>query len=298
LALANSETKSDKPDISVAKDTEMEVTHTETPINKEKDASNRDLTEINAGVQDEGQARSNLTVSDASTQQNPEQMDEEFTTTAYPNVQENLKLPTEDQVILEEPASSTGTLSSLQNLEKELIFTDQFFIEKPQEEEPEKTNAESEVQSMVMVPIHHDTSSVPPMTTLVIDLTTSQSDSPTVHPPLLTSTTTTTTITTTIALLPPPPQPQQSTIDPILLQRIGELEQHMANLIQDKSALEERLNKHGSRLYNLENLNIPQKVSKAVDEIVTDAVDWALQALLRARFRDLSEADMKEILLQ
>ncbi|GJZ24177.1 hypothetical protein Tco_0561636, partial [Tanacetum coccineum] len=83
---------------------------------------------------------------------------------------ENLKLLTEDQVILEEPASSTGTLS-------EFSFTDQFFMEKPQEEEPEKTNAESEVQSMVMVPIHQDTSSVPPMTTPVNDLTTSQPDS-------------------------------------------------------------------------------------------------------------------------
>ncbi|GJZ79140.1 hypothetical protein Tco_0643977 [Tanacetum coccineum] len=72
----------------------------------------------------------------------------------------------------------------------------------------------------------------------------------------------------------------------------------MANLIQDNSALAERLNKHGSCLYNLENLNIPQKVNKAVDEIVTDAVDWALQAPLRARFRDFLEADMKEILLQ
>ncbi|GJY28245.1 hypothetical protein Tco_0404012 [Tanacetum coccineum] len=72
----------------------------------------------------------------------------------------------------------------------------------------------------------------------------------------------------------------------------------MENLIQDKSALEERLDKLGSRLYNLENLNIPQKVSKAVDDIVTDAVDWALQAPLRARFKDLPEADMKEILLQ
>ncbi|GJT47148.1 hypothetical protein Tco_0955863 [Tanacetum coccineum] len=71
----------------------------------------------------------------------------------------------------------------------------------------------------------------------------------------------------------------------------------MANLIQENSALEERLNKQGSRLYNLENLNIPQKVSKAIDEIVTDAVDWALQASLRAHFRDLPEADMKEILL-
>ncbi|GKE12375.1 hypothetical protein Tco_1415926 [Tanacetum coccineum] len=97
---------------------------------------------------------------DASTQQNPEQMNKEFTITAYPNVQENLKLPTEDQ----------------------------FFVEKPQEEEPEKTNAESEVQSMVMVPIHQDTSSVPPMTTLVIDLTVSHLVSTTVHAPLPTST--------------------------------------------------------------------------------------------------------------
>ncbi|GJT80946.1 hypothetical protein Tco_1055288 [Tanacetum coccineum] len=47
---------------------------------------------------------------------------------------ENLKLPTEDQVILEEPASSTGTLSSLQNLDKDLSFTDQFFMKKTQEE--------------------------------------------------------------------------------------------------------------------------------------------------------------------
>ncbi|GJR45771.1 hypothetical protein Tco_1313874 [Tanacetum coccineum] len=50
---------------------------------------------------------------DASIQQNQQQMDKEFTITAYPNVQENLKLPTEDQVRLEEPASSVGTLSSL-----------------------------------------------------------------------------------------------------------------------------------------------------------------------------------------
>nr|GEX23925.1 hypothetical protein [Tanacetum cinerariifolium] len=235
---------------------DAELTNSETESDK--------TARSNPGKQDEGHAGSNpsnttelqpqpsyvvhagpnlepmdLAVSDSSTQQNPEQIDEEFTTTAYPNVQENLKLPTGDQVIIEEPASSTGYLSSLQNLEKELSFTNQFFMKKPQEDEPEKTNAESEVQSMVTVPIHQDTSSVPPMTTPVLDLPT------------------------------------------------GELEQHMANLIQDNLALEERLNKHGSRLYNLENLNIPQKVSKAVDEIVTDAVDWAMQAPLRARFSDL-----------
>nr|GEW28658.1 Gag-Pol polyprotein [Tanacetum cinerariifolium] len=60
----------------------------------------------------------------------------------------------------------------------------------------------------------------------------------------------------------------------------------------------ERLDKHGSRLYKLENLNIPHQVSKAVDEIVTDAVDWAMQAPLRARFSHLPTVDMKEILQQ
>ncbi|GKF12171.1 hypothetical protein Tco_0050097 [Tanacetum coccineum] len=45
----------------------------------------------------------------------------------------------------------------------------------------------------------------------------------------------------------------------------------MADLIENNLALEESLDKHGTRLYNLENLNIPYKVSQAVDEIVTDA---------------------------
>ncbi|GJR97967.1 retrovirus-related pol polyprotein from transposon TNT 1-94 [Tanacetum coccineum] len=107
-------------------------------------------------------------VTDTSIQQNPEQMDKEFTTTAYLNVQENLKLLTKDQVRLEEPASSTGTLSSLQNLDKELSFADQFLVENSQEDVPEKTNTESEVQSMVTIPIHQDTSSVPLMTTSLL----------------------------------------------------------------------------------------------------------------------------------
>ncbi|GJT98374.1 hypothetical protein Tco_1093892 [Tanacetum coccineum] len=237
-------------------------------------------------------------VTNASTQQNPKQIDEEFTTTAYPSVQENLKIPTEDQVRLEEPTSSAGTLYSLQNLDKELSFTNQFLVEKSQEDEPDKSNTEAEVQSMVMVPIHQDTSSVPLMTTPVIDLTMSQPVSTTVQTPIPTSTTTITTITTTTSLPPPLPQPQQSTADPILVRRIGELEKHMADLLQDNLALGERLEKHGTRLYNLEKLDIPYKVSQAVDEIVTDTVDWAMQALVRARFRDLPTIDMKEILQQ
>ncbi|GJX04547.1 hypothetical protein Tco_0190463, partial [Tanacetum coccineum] len=50
---------------------------------------------------------------DTTSQPQPRQMDEEFTATAYPNVQENLKLTVDEPVIPEEPASSTGTLSSL-----------------------------------------------------------------------------------------------------------------------------------------------------------------------------------------
>ncbi|GJS07394.1 hypothetical protein Tco_0364190 [Tanacetum coccineum] len=147
-------------------------------------------------------------VTNASTQQNLEQMDEEFTTTAYPSVQEHVQLPTEDQVRLEEPASFAGTLSSLQNLDKELSFTNQFLMEKSQVDEPDKSNTEAEVQPMLTVPIHQDTSSVPLMTTPVIDLTMSQPVSTTVQVPLPTSTATVTAITTTTSLPPPPPQPQ------------------------------------------------------------------------------------------
>nr|GEU46220.1 hypothetical protein [Tanacetum cinerariifolium] len=244
--------------------------------------SDEEVAEINAEDQDEAQAGPNPGKHDVGQAgSNPgdaaeSQPQSKFTKTAYLNVQENLKLPTDDQVILEELASFTGTLSSLQNLDKELSFTNQFFVEKPQEEEPEKTNTKSKVQSMVMVSIHQDTSSVPLMTTLVINLTVSQPVSITVQAQLLISIATTTAITTTTTLPPPPPppQPQQSTADMTLLHHIGELEQHITNLLQYNLALEERLDKHGSRLYNLENLNIPHQVSKAVDEIVIDAVDW------------------------
>ncbi|GJX39066.1 retrovirus-related pol polyprotein from transposon TNT 1-94, partial [Tanacetum coccineum] len=150
-----------------------------------------------------------LEASDTSIQPNPEQMDEEFTTMAYPNVQENLKLPTEGEVRLEEPASSAGTLSSLQNLDKELSFADQFLVEKSQEDEPEKTNTESEVQSMVTVPIHQEPSSIPLMNTLDIDLTVSQPVPTAVQALLLTLTVTVTATTTMTTTTPPiPPQPQ------------------------------------------------------------------------------------------
>nr|GEY35525.1 hypothetical protein [Tanacetum cinerariifolium] len=68
--------------------------------------------------------------------------------------------------------------------------------------------------------------------------------------------------------------------------------------LEKELSFTDQLDKHGSWLYKLENLNIPHQVSKAVDEIITNAVDWAMQAPLRARFSDLPAVDMKEILQQ
>ncbi|GKD59602.1 hypothetical protein Tco_1297111, partial [Tanacetum coccineum] len=187
-----------------------------------------------------------------------------------------------------------GTLSSLQHLAKDFSFGDQFFNDKPSDVENEKTTAEIEAESMVSVTIHQDTSAIPPMTSPVIDLI-SRPDSLNEHQPLPAIATATATTTMSITILPLPPQPQQSTTYSILIKRIGELEQHMADLVQANLSLEERMDKHGSRLYKLENLDIPHQVSKAVDDIVMDAVDWAIQALLQDHFSELPEADMKEI---
>ncbi|GJX99360.1 hypothetical protein Tco_0356379 [Tanacetum coccineum] len=125
----------------------------------ETDSDEEVSPETNAEAQEEGQSGTNP--GDAGMSQTPSshvQMDEEFTATAYPKVQENLKLLTEGDVRLEDPASLAVTLSSLQNLDKEISFTNQFLAEKSQEDEPKKTNTEAEVQSLVMVPIHQDTS--------------------------------------------------------------------------------------------------------------------------------------------
>nr|GEU44249.1 retrovirus-related Pol polyprotein from transposon TNT 1-94 [Tanacetum cinerariifolium] len=101
-----------------------------------------------------------------------------------------------------------------------------------------------------------------------------------------------------VSTQPHPEQMDEGFTATAYLKHIGELEHIMANLIQDNKQLEQRLDSHGARLYTLEHLDIPHQVSKSVDEVVTDAVDWAMQAPLRNRFRDLPEADMKEILHQ
>nr|GFB25354.1 hypothetical protein [Tanacetum cinerariifolium] len=168
-----------------------------------------------------------LDADDVSPQPSTEQLDEGFTATAYLKVQESLKLADEEHVLLEEPASSSGTLYSLQHLSKDISFGDLFFSDRPSDA---NKNAETEVESMVNVPIQQAI-----------------------------ATTTDITTTTTTTTLPPPQAPQQSNTEAMMIQRIGELEHIMANLIQVNKDMEERLDKHGPRLYTLEQLDIPQQ---------------------------------------
>ncbi|GKD04251.1 hypothetical protein Tco_1179225 [Tanacetum coccineum] len=109
-------------------------------------------------------------------------------------------------------------------------FGDQFFNDKPTEEEPDKANMETEVESMVTVVIHQASSFVPPLSTPVIDLT--------------------------------PPKPDKT--------------------VQGLP----------SRVFDLEHPDMPHKI----DETVREVVQIALQAPLKELFRDLFEADIKEIL--
>nr|GEU51213.1 hypothetical protein [Tanacetum cinerariifolium] len=224
------------------------------------------------GAQDEDREHMDLDVTDVSPPPSTEQMDEGFTTTAYLKVQENLKLTVEEHV----------------------RFGDLFFTDKPSEVDHDKATAEIEAESMVSVTIQQDMSLIPPMTSPIIDLAL-RPESPKVHPLKATATETTITTTTT---LPSPPYQQQSTAEAMMMKRISELEHIMANLIQENKGLDERLDSHEACLYTLEQLDIPHQVSKAINVVVTDAIDWAMQAPLRNRFRDLPEADMKEILHQ
>ncbi|GKC65352.1 hypothetical protein Tco_1097950, partial [Tanacetum coccineum] len=72
--------------------------------------------------------------------------------------------------------------------------------------------------------------------------------------------------TTTTTFLPPPHQPQQGVSDSIIIRRIGELEQHMADLVKENQALEERLDKQGHRMYQLENQDLSRMIKKQTKE--------------------------------
>nr|GEZ90143.1 E-beta-farnesene synthase [Tanacetum cinerariifolium] len=140
------------------------------------DAQAEDQTGSDAGAQAEGQAgpdpgnaearvqstsssvvhagsdreHMDLDVANVLPQPSMEQLYEGFTATVYPNRQENLKLAVEEPVLLEEPASSSGTLSSLQHLSRDFSFGDQFFSDKHSDADK---SAETEVESMVSIAV-------------------------------------------------------------------------------------------------------------------------------------------------
>ncbi|GJR84231.1 hypothetical protein Tco_0155016 [Tanacetum coccineum] len=225
---------------------------------------------VRSGAQDEGQAGSD-----------PGTRDEGQAGPNPDDVAESLPLPT--PCVLAGPnlehsdddyqrnCQLTGTLSSLQHLAKDFSFGDQFLNDKPSEADNEKTTADTEAESMVLVTIQQDTSIIPPMTSPVIDLVT-RPDSPNFQWPLPTTTTTTAapppppTTTTTTTTLPLPPQPQQGSSDSILIKRIGELEQHIADLVEENQALETRLDKQGNRIHKMETMDWPKMIREQTVE--------------------------------
>nr|GEU45589.1 hypothetical protein [Tanacetum cinerariifolium] len=216
---------------------------------------------------EEDQARPNPEVSRvALARPNPNPTHEDFMATVYPIVHESLKLLVDEHVILEEPLSSSGTLSSMKNLDDAYTFGDQFLNDKSTEYEPGKLNMDSKVVSMVTVPIHQASSSVPPLSTLIVDLSPPKPIPATTHAPIFTATTTP---TTTTFPLPPPPL-QQSTSD-------SELAARGFYLGASGFASQDQPNHQ----YSFQR-----------------GSSHGFSSSLRARFRELPEADMKEILHQ
>nr|GEU66311.1 hypothetical protein [Tanacetum cinerariifolium] len=189
---------------------------------------------------------------------NPEPTHEEFIDTVYLDVHASLKLPVDEHVILEEPLSASGTLSSMKSLDDAYTFRDQFLNDKSTKDEPGKLNMDSKVVSIVTIPIHQAFSLVPPLSTPIIDLSPPRPVPATTHEPIFIETT----MRTTTTLKPLPPPPQQSTV------------------------------------FNLELQDLPYKIDQTVNPVVKEAVHIALQAPLRDHFRELPEADIKEILHQ
>ncbi|GKD54096.1 hypothetical protein Tco_1287483 [Tanacetum coccineum] len=142
---------------------------------------------------------------------NPEPMHEDFVAIVYPQVHESLKLTIEEHVHIENPPSSSRTLSSMKNLDDAFTFA---------------------------------SSSVSLLSTPIIDLTPPKPISPPVQEPIITATTATTT-----TLPPPPPPPQQRTTDPDLATRVFALEKICANFEKKNKLQDKTTQALSSRVY-------------------------------------------------
>ncbi|GJU17417.1 retrovirus-related pol polyprotein from transposon TNT 1-94 [Tanacetum coccineum] len=202
----------------------------------------------------------------------PEPTNDKFMTDLYPKVQESLKFSADKHVILEDPLSSTETLSSMKNQEDAYAIGDQFINDKSTDDELGKLNVEAEVVSMVIVPIYQASSLVPPLLIPVIDLSPPKPVSSTTQVPIFTTTTTTKPTT-----LPPTPQ-QQSTPESELAEHVTALEKKLSDLEQNNKNLNNTTQNLGSNVYTLELRHLPHKIDEVVRENVKDDVEIALQA--------------------
>nr|GEW43067.1 hypothetical protein [Tanacetum cinerariifolium] len=105
---------------------------------------------------------------------NREPTHDDFMANVYLNVRESLKFLVDEHVIIMDPLSSTRTLSLMKNLDDAYTIKDQFLNEKSTKAEPRKLNVKAKVVSMVTGPIYQATSSVPPLSTPVIDISPSK----------------------------------------------------------------------------------------------------------------------------
>ncbi|GKC00664.1 hypothetical protein Tco_0986800, partial [Tanacetum coccineum] len=180
---------------------------------------------------------------------NPEHMDEDFYATSYPKVHENLKLRTDEHVILENPESSSVTLSSMKNLDETDNFGDQFLNDKPIEDDQEKTNV---------------VTSAPPVNAPVINISSPTPSSQVNAPPINTEATT---IITTLPEITPF----------IALQlRVAKLEQDMSEV---------KKTDHSAAVL----ASIQSQVPTVVEKYVGTKIDAALLKALERHTADLVE---------
>ncbi|GJT92514.1 hypothetical protein Tco_1081359 [Tanacetum coccineum] len=158
---------------------------------------------------------------------NPEPMHEDFIATIYPKFHESLKLTTEEHVLIENPPSSSRTLTSIKILEENFTFA---------------------------------SSSVPPLSTPVIDLSLPKPVSPPVQEPVITVITVTTTTTLSV---PPPPQ-QQSTTDPELATHVSALEKICANFEKKHKLQDKTTQALSSRVFTLENHDLIRRLTNTL----------------------------------
>nr|GEU65758.1 xylulose kinase-1 [Tanacetum cinerariifolium] len=140
---------------------------------------------------------------------------------------------------------------------------------------------ELEVVFMVTVPIHQASFLIPPISTLIINLS----------PPKPASSTKSPIFTATTTNLPPPTQPQ-SIIESDLAARVTLLEKKLFDLEQTNKTLDNMSQNLGSKVFNLELRDLPHKI----DEVVPQVRKWLLQITYEALEASMERAQRDEFL--